>query len=178
MFNARFVRNPAFWIAPSGHCLSVRTTHITVVIENSRHFGLRRDQIVQIYKLLKEPVGSELRAREKIIRALVVKGWIRVRWYERSVTLNLPSLEERELLRACAFIRKAWGEHPYDFTPARLVATADTRTCEVADLQSGKILKGGAVPEKGLPRTVIVKCATDIPVTEVPQIDLLSGLQI
>jgi len=85
----------AFWISPSGNIIPVTTTHIDMVINNPETFGYTKESIKEIYDNFNEPVGQEDKAREEIIVDLVKKGWIRIRQYRNSWSVNIQKLTSR-----------------------------------------------------------------------------------
>ena len=73
----------AYWISPSGKIYDVRDKHINNIISNPDMFGYTKDEIEKIYKKYKEPMGLEGKAREEIMKDLINKGWIRVRFNKK-----------------------------------------------------------------------------------------------
>jgi len=73
----------AYWVSPAGEMLSVKSTHIEVVIKNPEVFGITPAYIKEIYKKYRETVGLEGKARDEIIEDLINKRWMRIR-YDRS----------------------------------------------------------------------------------------------
>lgn len=70
----------AYWISPKGKILPVPDHHIDLVIENPQVFGTTARKISAVYKKHGEPLHMEGFAREEIMRALIKKGWIRIRY--------------------------------------------------------------------------------------------------
>lgn len=75
----------AFWITPHYQVLPVFTSHIEMVIDHPGIFGMDLEEIRQIYARHQEPLRCEGEARAEIIRALVVRGFIRLRRYRNKM---------------------------------------------------------------------------------------------
>ncbi|MGO9116852.1 MAG: hypothetical protein ACLQPD_04480 [Desulfomonilaceae bacterium] len=71
------------FVSPQGETLFLEQSHINTVILNPRRFGLTSQEIESEYSQYSEPLGVEGTAREKILRAIIVRGWIRLRRYVR-----------------------------------------------------------------------------------------------
>ncbi len=54
--------------------------HIHIIIDNPSIFDLSMDYINKIYELENEPLGSEGKARQSIIKKVMKNNWIRVRY--------------------------------------------------------------------------------------------------
>jgi hypothetical protein len=91
---------PAYWINPSGHILPIfdDEKHIDQIIAKPEAFGFDIDEIKMLYDAEGEIIGSEGKAREKIIKELLRKGWIRIRYFSRQdyFTLNVNRLNTKE----------------------------------------------------------------------------------
>ena len=72
---------PAYWILPNGKIVFVDYRHIRTVTDNPEIFGYTKRKIAAIYKKHNERMGTEKKARKKIILDLVGKGYIRIRKY-------------------------------------------------------------------------------------------------
>lgn len=97
----------AYWITPYGKIMEVDARHINAIIRNPELFGLTREEIVEIYKRHKEPMGWEGKAREEIILELVKRGWIRIRHYRTrndhwSIHINKLSNKIKDYLQQFA----------------------------------------------------------------------------
>jgi len=91
----------AYWIEPSGKIVQIGVTdHITAVVKSPAKFGLTKESIAKVYEKYGEQVGRDGEAREELIRNLVGKGWIRIRFYGRfwSVTLERWTRREKAVL--------------------------------------------------------------------------------
>jgi len=73
----------AYWVSPTGEMLSVKSTHIDVVVKNPEVFGFTHAYIKNVYKKYRETVGLEGKARDEIIESLINRRWMRIR-YDRS----------------------------------------------------------------------------------------------
>ena len=74
------MRREACWITPDGIVIPVKTTHISEVIRNPELFGLKIGKIRSLYEKYSEHLGLEGKAREEIMRDLILQRWIRIRW--------------------------------------------------------------------------------------------------
>ena len=72
-----------YWVSPVGEMLSVKSTHIEVVIKNPEVFGITHAYIKGVYKKYRETVGLEGKARDEIVESLINKRWMRIR-YDKS----------------------------------------------------------------------------------------------
>jgi hypothetical protein len=77
------LKSDAYWVNPSGKIINVATTHINHIIKNPTSYKLTKDKIDAIYKKHNEPIGLEGNAREEIMKGLLIKGWIRIRFVKR-----------------------------------------------------------------------------------------------
>lgn len=71
----------AFWISPRGEIHGSTQKHISQVLSDPQKFGISFERIKKLHDQFGEPIGTEGKAREEIIRLLVRKGWIRIRKY-------------------------------------------------------------------------------------------------
>lgn len=72
-----------YWISPDGKIVAV-PLHITAIIDNPQMFGYTEEQLREEFEKHGEPYGSEGKAREKILRDVMRRGWIRLReWLGR-----------------------------------------------------------------------------------------------
>ena len=74
------MRREAYWITPEGEVVEVERKHINKIIGNTELFGLTIEKIKETYDKYSEPLGLEGKAREEIMRNLILQGWIRIRW--------------------------------------------------------------------------------------------------
>ena len=96
----------AYWVSPTGEMLSVKSTHIDVVVKNPEVFGFTSVYIKEVYKKYRETVGLEGKARDEIIEGLINKRWMRIR-YDRSqdyYIIGLKYFDEKQI----DFLRE-WG---------------------------------------------------------------------
>ncbi|HEY9162853.1 MAG TPA: hypothetical protein VIS94_17385 [Desulfomonilia bacterium] len=73
------MKNEAYWIDPEGAILPVGRTHIQEIIDMPERFELTTDEVKLEFLKESEPVGHEGKARNRIMLALIKKGWIRIR---------------------------------------------------------------------------------------------------
>lgn len=73
----------AYWIRPSGEIIPVEAKHIDVIIKSPEKYGLTKNKITVLYKEKGESIGHEGKARDRIMRDLLARGWIRLRWREK-----------------------------------------------------------------------------------------------
>jgi len=69
-----------YWISPVGAVVECHTSHIAEIIRKPENFGYTTERIDELYEKHNEPKGHEGHAREEIMRDLIGKGWIRIRW--------------------------------------------------------------------------------------------------
>ena len=76
---------PAYWIDPIGHIIPIfdDEKHIGMILKKPSAFGLNIKEIEMLYNAENEKLGDEGKAREKIIKELIQRGWIRIRHYIR-----------------------------------------------------------------------------------------------
>jgi hypothetical protein len=127
--SSSFPKADAYWISPTGKVLPVGTLHIDEVIINPVAYSFSREEIEKIYEKYGEPIGLEGKAREEIMRMLLKRGWIRIRYIPRNdlwsiQCFNLRSSQQDYLFR--------WAE---DLTDNNFRKYADVR------LDTGKEIK-------------------------------------
>ena len=96
----------AYWVSPSGDKFSVTSTHIEEVIKNPATFGLTSEYIREVYKKYGETLGLEGNARDEIIKNLINKKWMRIR-YDKGLDyyiVGIKNLEKDQL-----YFLKKWG---------------------------------------------------------------------
>ncbi len=95
----------AYWITPDYRVIQVKTSHIEVIIDHPEIFQVPLDVIAAAYAKFNEVMRTEGRAREEIIIAVVKKGFIRVRRYQRpreeywSVNVNQINAASQEMIK-------------------------------------------------------------------------------
>ena len=92
---ANVTKSDAYWISPSGKIKSVTDRHIHEVYNNPEAFGTSREEIEKAYKKFREKIGTEGNAREEIIKSILLRGWIRIRKYRDSWSININKLNSR-----------------------------------------------------------------------------------
>jgi hypothetical protein len=99
LFEEKIPKAPAYWIDPTGSVLPIFNDdrHINQILKRPEAFGLDLDEIQQLYSLENEEIGSEGKAREKIIKELIQRGWIRIRHYIKQdmFTVNIFRLHKK-----------------------------------------------------------------------------------
>lgn len=87
-----------YWIHRQGMVITLcgYLKHVDIVIGFPSLFGYSMDEIIKAYRETGEPIGHEGRARERIIKDCIMRGWIRVRRYPKagSWTVNLPEVSK------------------------------------------------------------------------------------
>lgn len=87
----------AFFISPLGKVLYVGQNHINAIISNPDKFDLTLDEIKKIYEKYDEKLGVEGKAREEILKQIVMDGWIRIRRYPNKFwSINTYMLRKRQ----------------------------------------------------------------------------------
>lgn len=94
----RIPRAEGYWIHRQGMVITLcgNIKHIDIVIGFPSLFGYTMDEIIKAHREAREPIGHEGRAREKIIKDCIKRGWIRVRRYPKagSWTVNVPEISK------------------------------------------------------------------------------------
>jgi hypothetical protein len=98
----------AYWISPSGEIKLIKTTHIDDVINNPKSFGYSSSQIEDIYNKHNEYLGVEGKAREEIIKDLLKKGWVRIRYHKRNDSWSVNALKLSKRVKDYLF---QWAEN-------------------------------------------------------------------
>lgn len=75
------IQGEGFWLSPYGEAVRAAPTHIYVVDNHPEKFGLSREEIDKWYAKYGEARGTEGKAREEILRELIRRGWVRIRYY-------------------------------------------------------------------------------------------------
>lgn len=93
----------AFWISPGGEFLGVGTSHIRKIIDSPEKFGLTMAYLKEVYKDHDEPLGFEGKARNRIVRKVIYRGWMRIRRYPNIYwKINLVDFSEQaQITLAC-----------------------------------------------------------------------------
>ena len=75
------MKNEAYFIAPYGEIIPIGLgKHIDIIFENPNIFGYSKDYVKQLYKKYNEPLGFDGKAKKEIVRELLRKGWVRIRY--------------------------------------------------------------------------------------------------
>ena len=88
------MKHEAYWISPRGEIAPVEGTaasHITTIGKNPGFFGLTRKQYQAEHQKQGERLGIEGRAREIIMKALLEKGWIRIRYVPKTLCFTVQT---------------------------------------------------------------------------------------
>ncbi len=72
-----------YWIKGNNIIDISDTRHIIFVINNAKMFGLTKKEIEEIYEKHNEKLYSEGDAREEVIKEISLRGWVRVRHYDK-----------------------------------------------------------------------------------------------
>lgn len=91
----------AFWISPDGEVIGSLESHIQQILQNAEKFGLKLQNLRDIFKKHNEPIGHEGEAREEIIERILTEGWMRIRKYPNqgySITVAHARMINWELL--------------------------------------------------------------------------------
>ena len=160
----------AYWISPNGQLVSVQQTHILSVISYPSKFGYTKEKITRIYKKYDEKLGLEGLAREKIIRDLVSKGWIRIRRYTNkywSITVSRLDNRTKAILYRWASRILRYGirrrKENDRYMPLKIEILAEKETSDdltISDIARRKWL--GRIDSKKYP-LVIKACFDDLP---------------
>lgn len=135
-------KNGAWWFKRKGTApLDVSTsTHIAALIESPETFGLTTDEIKQAYASSGERMGSEGKAREELLKRIIMRGWIRVRHYTGgrdywSFTVNNFRTRRSDLVDFCwwAITEGKMSEHDELF----ISSYQDERNYQYSFVQGG-----------------------------------------
>lgn len=133
-----FKNSTCFWISPSGRLISSYNTHIGVVIKEPKTFGLTIDKIKDVYDKYNERMGIEGNARLDIIKNLVLKGWMRIRYYERQGrwTINVARLTKHAKDYIQNFAKNVIDAHvdKYSIVYIDTITSSPKRQYTMADL--------------------------------------------
>lgn len=120
--------------------MPVTRSHIASVIADPELFGVTREYIERVYKAYGEPLGWEGVARERVIKELIARGFIRIRDYTDYVSIQTFSLNEHgAVCRLLAFFQ-AVQFPPWTEVRLGLLAEQKTETITVADLQEQLVM--------------------------------------
>ena len=70
----------AFFISPQGKIVPVPVRHIVKIVKDPTLFGLTTEELEPIFAKYHETIGTEGKARNEIILALLKQNWIRLRF--------------------------------------------------------------------------------------------------
>jgi hypothetical protein len=101
------MKHEAYWIFPDEVILPVEGHHIDEVIKVPDKFGFTLRKIKSIYEKHNEKLYLEGNARIEILKTLLKRGWVRIRYVERpgaSFTVEVYKLDKKTKVN----IRK-WG---------------------------------------------------------------------
>jgi hypothetical protein len=92
-----FEMSEAYWINAEGKIRPVKTIHIEDVIKKPVSFGLTGKYVKNMYKKYREKMGIEGKARDEIVKVLVLKGWTRIRYFNCSdyFSIDVGRLDEK-----------------------------------------------------------------------------------
>lgn len=127
----------AFWIDPNGVIMPVMRSHIAAVIADPVLFGVTREYIESVYREYGEALGWEGKAREEIIKRLIIEGWTRIRDYGDYLSVQLFSLHEHDpAARLLSFFRSMSGRYSLE-TEVRLgiLSEGKTRSMRLGDVE-------------------------------------------
>lgn len=104
------MKNKAYWISPKGEIIPVEgaNKHIDIICDQPELFGLKIKDVKAVFKKFKEPFRWEGYAREKIMKELFEKGWIRVRYVNRSDVFTVESniFSEKKMINIIKWANK------------------------------------------------------------------------
>jgi len=97
----------AFWITPDGKVIDCGVKkHIDFVVENPEKFNITKEEIKKLYEKYNEKIGTEGKARQDIILNVIKNGFIRVRKYKNSITINANNFNSRTKKILQSFAKK------------------------------------------------------------------------
>jgi len=135
---------PAYWIDPIGHILPIfdDEKHIGMILKKPGAFGLDIKEIEMLYNAENEKLGDEGRAREKIIKELLQRGWIRIRYYARqdmfSVNVNRLSKKQKDSLYRWS---RAMNELGHKYSQVKIDLPSEVIHSSVNDIASDSLFR-------------------------------------
>ena len=123
MTSPRIPKAPAYWISPEGAVFPLfgEQKHIDILIERHKMFGFPEEYIRKAFEDENEELGVEGKAREKLIKECVGKGWIRIRYYARQdcFTANIRK-EDVWSMRRLSLWAKAMAGYGFSFSNVKI----------------------------------------------------------
>lgn len=93
-----------FWFKSETEVYEINSVHIQFVLQHPEIFNLSEEFINNVYHAYDEPLGTEGKARMKILKKIFNEGWVRVRFNGslRKWFLEVDNKSKREeLIRRC-----------------------------------------------------------------------------
>lgn len=151
---------PAYWISSTGKILPIyEENHIAQVIKNPKAFNMTTDEIEEIYNEENEKMGSEGKARERIILSLVRRGWIRIRRYNRpdmfSVNISRLNRKTKDYLYKWA---KAMKEIGLRYTTVKLDTPGKVIHSSIEDISNDALFQEASSKNE----LIVVDCVYDL----------------
>lgn len=103
------MRGSMAWIDPKGRILDFGVTHIQAIIQYPLKFGLSRKEVLSTFETEGEKLGTEGKAREKLIRRVIQRGFVRIRFQKNYVSVTVDRLDKKTktvLLRWAELVKK------------------------------------------------------------------------
>jgi hypothetical protein len=165
----------AYWISPEGFILGVGKKHINEIISEPSAFGFDRDYVEAVYKGHGEKLGMEGRARQELMRELLLKGWIRIRYSQRNDSFVVQCFQLRKRQKDY-LLQWAYDEIHYrrrEYSDVRLITEKGVIQTSLQSIVSESLLDEKNVP---LHKIFYVKDASDMKKYEKPAFDTVAEL--
>jgi hypothetical protein len=153
----------AYWISPDGKIVPAEDgaiSHIGMILKKPEFFGYTKEGILDLHKKHGDRLGQEGKAREEILKELLDKGWMRIRYVPRQQMFTLQT-------NSVASRRKQdliwdWAEKVTGGELDKLPATAYTvffstsKPEEMKQLTLKQVLSGAVNESRRTPRATVV----------------------
>jgi hypothetical protein len=136
----------AYWLGPNGEERTLHfQSHIGDVIAHPDAFAVAPEWIAEVYRRHHEPLGVEGLARQEIVRVLLRRGWIRVRWQPEVWQVTCRELDDATRARLAAWAGRvlASGADDDPHRVLRVTAIGDPPTLATERQPAGRALDPG-----------------------------------
>ena len=100
----------AYWLLPNGKIHSVKATHIQEVTKCPEEFGETLANIKNLYDADKEKMPFEGKARVKIMKRILQRGYIRIREKRNHWMIELYKLSQTENKLISQWVNYIWDD--------------------------------------------------------------------
>jgi len=163
-----------WWLILRGQVVRAVPSHIAVVCEHPEVFGVDPDELRELFKRCKEPMGSEGIARQIVILKIVNGGaWMRLRHYPQSGwTVNLRAVGPMPIGALTSFFQWLLGSGPeFYHDPVYLNHQKGRTERNVIEFQRGLTVHGTPLKRR-LPKITLVEDVVNMRTWALPRIRL------